>query len=50
MSPCRECTKLIIQSGISRIVYSSKYKDQTGIDFLGKFNIECEYIDTNGSS
>jgi dCMP deaminase len=48
-SPCKECTKLIIQSGISRIVYSSKYKDQSGIDFLGNFNIACEYI-TNGAS
>ena len=49
MSPCKECTKLIIQSGISRVVYSSKYKDQTGINFLGKFNITCEYI-PDGSS
>ena len=49
MSPCKECTKLIIQSGISRVVYSSKYKDQSGIDFLGKFNIACEYI-PNGTS
>jgi len=48
-SPCKECTKLIIQSGISRIVYSSKYKDQSGINFLGNFNVKCEYI-TNGSS
>lgn len=44
MSPCKECTKLIIQSGISRIVYSSKYKDQSGIVFLGNFNVKCEYI------
>lgn len=44
MSPCKDCTKLIIQSGISRVVYSSKYKDQSGIDFLGNFNVVCEYI------
>ncbi len=49
MSPCKECTKLIIQSGISRVVYSSKYKDQSGIDFLGNFNIAREYI-PNGPS
>jgi dCMP deaminase len=49
MSPCKECTKLIIQSGIKRVVYSSKYKDQTGIDFLGNFNVKCEYI-TDGPS
>lgn len=41
MSPCKECTKLIIQSGIKRVVYSSIYKDTSGIDFLGNFNIEC---------
>ena len=41
MSPCKECTKLIIQSGIKRVVYSSLYKDTSGIDFLGNFNIEC---------
>jgi len=48
MSPCRECSKLIIQSGISRVVYSSNYKDKVGLNFLGNFNIQCEYI-TNGT-
>ena len=48
MSPCKECSKLIIQSGISRVVYSSNYKDKTGVNFLGNFNIQCEYI-TNGT-
>jgi len=41
MSPCKECTKLIIQSGIKRVIYSSLYKDTSGVDFLGNFNIEC---------
>ena len=49
MAPCKECTKLIIQSGIKRVVYSSKYKDDSGINFLGNFNVKCEYIYTNGS-
>tara|TARA_B110001450_G_scaffold42652_1_gene38973 strand:- start:74671 stop:75093 length:423 start_codon:yes stop_codon:yes gene_type:complete len=49
MSPCKECTKLIIQSGIKRVVYSSKYKDDAGINFLGNFNVKCEYIHINGS-
>jgi dCMP deaminase len=49
MSPCKECTKLIIQSGIKRVVYSSKYKDNSGINFLGNFNVKCEYIHINGS-
>lgn len=44
LSPCKECSKLIIQSGIKKIVYSEKYKDTTGLDFLGKFNVECIQI------
>lgn len=43
----KECTKLIIQIDIKGVVYSSKYKDQTGIHFLGNFNIKCEYININ---
>ena len=35
-SPCRDCSKLIFQSGIKRVVYLEKYKDTSGIDFLTK--------------
>lgn len=45
MSPCKECSKLIIQSGINRVVYKEKYKDTAGLDFLGNFNIECIQIE-----
>ncbi|MCH1444532.1 MAG: dCMP deaminase family protein [Flavobacteriaceae bacterium] len=45
LSPCRECSKLIFQSGISRVVYSKKYKDQSGIDFLVKSGINVEFIE-----
>ncbi len=45
MSPCKECSKLIIQSGINRVVYKEKYKDTSGLDFLGNFNIECIQIE-----
>lgn len=34
MSPCRECSKLILQSGIKRLVYIDKYKDSSGLNFL----------------
>jgi dCMP deaminase len=44
LSPCRECSKLIFQSGISRVVYSKKYKDQSGIDFLVKSGINVDFI------
>lgn len=40
MSPCFECSKLIIQSGIKRVVYSQQYRDTTPITFLQKANIE----------
>ncbi|GIR99410.1 MAG: hypothetical protein CM15mP102_02310 [Flavobacteriales bacterium] len=32
LSPCRECSKLIFQSGIKGL-FTQKYKDQSGIDF-----------------
>ena len=44
LSPCKECSKLIFQSGISRVVYSKKYKDQSGIDFLVKSGINVDFI------
>jgi dCMP deaminase len=37
LSPCIDCAKLILQSGIKRVVYSEEYKDVSGIEFLRKF-------------
>ena len=34
MSPCRECSKLIHQAGISRVVYRDEYNDPQGLEFL----------------
>jgi len=34
LSPCRECSKLIFQSGIKRVVYDTDYRDTSGVDFL----------------
>lgn len=55
LSPCKECSKLIIQSGIKRVVYIEKYRDTSGLDFLGNFNVECIQIENvefgeNGNS
>ena len=36
LSPCKECSKLIHQSGIKRIVYEKGYKDTSGLDFFKK--------------
>jgi dCMP deaminase len=44
MSPCKECSKLILQSGISRVVYLNEYKDKSGIDFLKKATIEVMHF------
>lgn len=40
MSPCKECSKLIHQAGIKRMVYQRGYKDNAGIDFLEKAGVE----------
>lgn len=44
MSPCKECSKLIHQAGIKRLVYFINYKDNSGLDFLRKAGIEIEQI------
>ena len=44
LSPCKDCSKLIHQSGIKRVVYSNKYKDTEGLDFLIKAGVEISYI------
>jgi dCMP deaminase len=44
-SPCMECAKLIIQSGIRRVVFCDAYHTQDGVDLLRKANIEIEYMD-----
>jgi len=45
LSPCRDCSKLILQAGITRVVYSQEYKDTEGIVFLKKSGIKVEQID-----
>jgi len=44
-SPCMECAKLIIQSGIKRVVYCNKYRITDGLDLLERAGIELVYID-----
>lgn len=44
LSPCKECSKLIHQAGITRVVYSQNYKDLSGLEFLKKANVELTYI------
>ena len=44
-SPCIECAKLIIQSGIKRVVYKDEYRLTDGIDLLARAGVEVEKID-----
>jgi dCMP deaminase len=44
MSPCKDCSKLIFQSGIKRVVYLEQYKDGEGRNFLSKAGVEVEHI------
>lgn len=44
VSPCIECSKLIIQSGIKRVVYAEDYRLPEGIDLLKKAGIEVEQL------
>ena len=43
LSPCKDCSKLIIQAGIKRVVYSQEYKDLDGVNFLKDYGIEIVY-------
>ncbi|MGJ8715726.1 MAG: deoxycytidylate deaminase [Maribacter stanieri] len=44
LSPCRECSKLIHQSGIKRVVYHVGYKDDSGLQFLEKAGVELQHM------
>jgi dCMP deaminase len=45
LSPCKDCSKLIHQSGIKRVVYHKEYKDSSGLDFLRKAGVEVDLIE-----
>ena len=46
-SPCIECAKLIMQSGIKRVVYSEKYRLEDGLELLQRAGIEVLYVNPN---
>ena len=46
-SPCKECSKLIHQSGIKRLVYIEQYKDKSGLDFLNEAEEYRRYFGIN---
>ena len=44
LSPCKDCSKLIYQSGIKRVIYRTVYKDYSGIDFLKEAGVETHHL------
>ena len=44
LSPCKDCSKLIHQSGITRVVYQKGYHDNSGLQFLLKAGVEVVHI------
>lgn len=44
MSPCKECSKLVYQSGIKRLVYKKAYSDKTGLVFLEKAGVTITHL------
>lgn len=44
-SPCLECSKLIIQSGIKRVVYGEKYRIMDGVELIQRAGIEVVFLD-----
>jgi dCMP deaminase len=44
-SPCKDCSKLVLQAGITRLVYAEQYKDPSGIDFLSSAGLDVIHIE-----
>jgi len=44
LSPCRECSKLVLQAGIARVVYIDAYSDNQGIEFLQSHGVQTLQI------
>lgn len=45
LSPCKDCSKLVIQAGIKRVVFKDSYKDTEGIEFLRSAGVEIIQIE-----
>jgi len=47
LSPCKDCSKLAHQAGITRLVYINRYSDTSGVDFLKEAGVEVIEFDKN---
>ncbi|TVZ52476.1 deoxycytidylate deaminase [Dokdonia sp. Hel_I_53] len=45
LSPCKDCSKLVHQAGIKRVVYTNSYKDLAGVEFLAKAGVEIVHLE-----
>lgn len=45
LSPCKDCSKLVLQAGITRVVFMNSYKDTEGVEFLQSAGVEIIQID-----
>ena len=45
LSPCKECSKLVVQSGINKVVFMKEYKDNSGLKFLESAGVEIVQIE-----
>jgi len=43
LSPCKECSKLILQSGVKRVIYLQEYRNTEGLELLKKFILATKY-------
>ena len=50
LSPCIDCAKLIIQAGITRLVYLDEYRDVSGIKLLNNVGIKVQQLDITNKS
>jgi dCMP deaminase len=44
LSPCMSCAKMLVQSGIDRVVYKTEYRDVSPIHFLNKMGVKCDQL------
>lgn len=44
LSPCIDCAKLIVQSGIKRVVYGKEYRNTEGVELLSRIGIQVDYL------
>jgi dCMP deaminase len=45
LSPCRECSKLMLQAGIRRVVYQTPHSDYSGVELLSAHGVEVEQVE-----